>query len=167
MSCSRQGNQLERIAVVRTLQHVKRLAEAEITQNVHGEIIAPVGHVLGHRPALALIGRPEADLLAKGAHVGQDVAFHLLHGAVAEAVAEHAPLASVQLLVARIVRVGRRVYKGVVEFGLAYVGLEAVNLLEGRVGVERDAIGPEAHDAAVPLVLAPELEMPVALPCVV
>lgn len=146
---------------------MKRLSKAEITQNVHGEVIAPVGHVLGHRPALALIGRPEADLLTKGAHVGQDVSLHLLHGAVAEAVAEHAPLAGVQLLVARIVRVGRRVHKGVVELGLAHVGLEAVNLLEGRVGVERYAVGSEAHDAAVPLVLAPELEMPVALPCMV
>lgn len=167
MSRGRQRNQFKCITIVRALQHVEGLAKAQVSQNVHGQIIAPVGHVLGYCPALALIRRTEADLFAKGAHIGQNVTLHLLHGAVAEAMAKHTPLAGMQGLVPGVVRVGRRVHKCVVELGLAHVGLEAVNFLESSVGVEGDAVGSETHDPSVSLVLAPKLQVPVTLPGVV
>ena len=149
--------------VIRALQHVEGLSEAEIAQDIHGQVAAPVAHVLGHGPALGLAagGDARADLLAKGPHVLEDVALDALHGAVAERLAHDAPLAGVDVLVARVVRVGHGVRKGVVELGLAHVGLEAVDVLEGRLGVEGDAIGGEAHHGPVALVQAPELEVPV------
>lgn len=49
---------------------------------------------------------------------------------------EHAALASVGALVASVVSVVHRVGKGVVELGLADVGLEAVDVLQRLVGAE-------------------------------
>lgn len=57
--------------------------------------------------------------------------------------------------------------EGIVELGLANVGLEAVDGLEGRVGVEGEAVGPETDNLAVLLVVAPELQVPVALPSMI
>lgn len=143
-------NQLQGEAVVGALEHVEGLAEAEITENVHGEVVAPVGHVAGAGPALG-VGRgavEHANLLTEGADVAKDVALHLLHGALGESVREDAALAGVDLLVAGVVGVGGGVDKGVVELGLADVGAEAVDFLEGRVGVEGDAVGAEADNLA-------------------
>lgn len=72
------------------------------------------------------------------------------------------PLTRVQGAVATVVRVGRRVHEGVVELGLAHVGLEAVDILEGGGGVEGEGVGAEADYGPVLLVEAPELEVPVA-----
>ena len=80
---------------------------------------------------------------------------------------ENAALAGVQIAVAGIVRVGRRVNKGVVELGFAHVGFEAVDFLESRVGVDRERVGAEAHEFAVFLMHAPELEVAVTLEGVV
>lgn len=49
---------------------------------------------------------------------------------------EHATLAGVDALVTSVVSVVDRVSKRVVELGLADVGLEAVNVLQGLVGAE-------------------------------
>ncbi len=43
-----------------------------------------------------------------------------------------------ELLVAGVVGVGDGVGKGIIEFSLANIGLEAVDLLEGGIGVEGD-----------------------------
>lgn len=153
--------------VLRALNHVKRLSKAQITQDIHGEVATPITHILRHRPPLLILTRPGAHLLAEGTHILQDIPLDALHGAVAERLAHDAALARVQRLVARVVRVGDRVGEGVVELGLADVGLEAVDVLERGLRVEADAVGAEAHGGAVALVQAPELEVPVALPRVV
>lgn len=80
---------------------------------------------------------------------------------------QDAPLAGMQVSVARVVGVGGRVDKGVVELGFAHVGFEAVDVLEGRVGVDGERVGPEADEFAVFLVHAPELEVPVTFEGVV
>lgn len=142
-------------------------AKAQVPQNIHGEVVAPIGHILGDSPAFALVTSTQANLLAESSDVGQDVSFHLLHGAVAERVADHASLARVQNLVSRIMCIRRRVHECIVEFCLSNVGSETVYLLEGGVRVEGDAVGSETHDAAVALVLTPELKVSVSFPCVV
>ncbi len=147
-------NKLQSKAVVRLLQHVKGLSKAQVSEDVHGEVVAPVGHVARRRPALG-VGRGNgaaggrAKLLAKGADVAENVALHLLHGAFGKGVGEHAALAGVDLLVAGVVGIGGRVDKGIVEFSLADVGAEAVDFLERRVGVEADAVGAEANNLAL------------------
>ncbi len=149
-------DELQGEAVVGALEHVKGLAEAQVAENIHGQVVAPVGHVAGSGPAFAL-GRggavAHANLLAKGADIAENVALHLLHGALGKGMREHAALAGVDLLVAGVVGVGGGVDKGVVELGLADVGAEAVDFLEGRVGVEGDAVGAEADNLACWLLL--------------
>ena len=160
------------------------LAEAQIAQDVHGQPVTPVGHVSRGRPALPLtLAGAAAELTAEGADVVQDVALRLLDGTVRKGVREDAALAGVHVLVSRVVRVGGWVNKSVVEVGLADVGAEAVDVLQGRVGVEGEAVGAEADDGAwlvsaneqrrpetqrygmltIFLMKPPELEMPVAL----
>lgn len=129
-------DKLQRKAVIRLLQHVERLAEAEITQDIHRQVTRPVAHVPRLCPSFLLRAAAASDLLAERSHVGDDVALHLLGRALGEGMGQDAALARVQLLVAAVVRVGGRVHEGVVELGLADVGAEAVDLLEGRVGVE-------------------------------
>lgn len=142
-------DQLQRKAVVGPLQHVEGLAKAEVAQDVHGQVVAPVAHVARLRPALGVgAAIVEANLVAKGADVAQDVALHLLHGTLGEGVRQDAALAGVDVLVARVVRVGGWVDKGIVELGLAHVGLEAVDFLEGLVGVEGDGVGAESNHLA-------------------
>lgn len=63
--------------------------------------------------------------------------------------------------------VGGRVDEGVVKLGFAHVGLEAIDVLEGGVGVDGERVGPEADEFAVFLVHTPELEMPVTFEGVV
>lgn len=160
------ADQVDGISVVGTVQHVEGLAEAEISQNVHGQPVAPVRHVLGRAPSFVLVDHAAvvANGLAERPDVGQNVALHLLDGAVGEGVRQNAALPRVELLVAGVVRVRGRVHKGVVELGLPYVGAEPVDLLQGRVGVDRERVGPEAHKLAVLLVHPPELQMPVTPP---
>ena len=169
MALGGDADEVDGVAVVRAVEHVEGLAEAEVAQDVHGEPVAPVRHVLGGAPALGFVDDAAvvAETLAEGADVGQDVALDLLDGAVGEGVRQDAALAGVQVLVAGVVGVRGRVHKGVVELGLAHVGAEAVDVLEGRVGVDRQRAGPEAHKLAVPLVQAPELEVAVTAPGVV
>jgi hypothetical protein len=57
--------------------------------------------------------------------------------------------------------------KGIVELGLADVGTEPIDVLEGAGSVKADTVGAEADDSAIFLVEAPELEVPVAFPGVV
>lgn len=156
-------NEAQRKPVLRALNQMECLSKAQVTQDVHGEVAAPVAHVLGDGPSLLTLAGAGANLLAEGAHILQDVPLHPLHGAVTEGLAHDAPLAGVQGLVARVVGVGDGVGEGVVELGLADVGLEAVDVLESGLGVEADAIGAEAHGRTVALVQAPELQVPVAL----
>lgn len=156
-------------AVCRALQHMESLAKAQITENVHSEVIAPVAHLARLGPALVLINRAihHANLLAESADIAQDISLHLLHGALRKGLGHDTALASMDLLVTRVVRVGGRVDKGIVELGLADVCAEAVDLLEGLVGVEADRIWAETNDRAVSLVHAPKLKLSVALPGVV
>lgn len=166
------GDEVDGVAVVGLFEHVEGFSEAEIAQDVHGEPVAPVGHVLGSGPAL-LVGEGEAgcdggtakvaDGVAEGADVGQNVALDFLDGRVGEGVRQDAALAGVQVAVAGVVGVGSRVDEGVVELGLAHIGLEAVDFLEGGVGVDGERVGSEADEFAVFLVHAPELEMSVTL----
>lgn len=148
---------------------MESLAEAQITKNIHGKVIAPVAHLPGLGPALGLFSRAlqHTNLLAESTDVTQDVSLHLLHSTLREGLRHDTALAGMDVLVARVVRVGGRVNKGIVEFGLADVCAEAVDLLEGLVGVEAKRVGAEADNWAVFLVHAPELELPVALPGVV
>lgn len=134
------ADEVDGIAVVGTVQHVERLAEAKIAQNVHGEPAAPVGHVLGRAPSFLFCDGPAiiADGITEGSDVVEDVAFHALDGAIREGVRQHTPFPGVQILVAGVVCVGRGVDKGVVELGLADIGLEAINVPQGRVGVDRE-----------------------------
>jgi hypothetical protein len=142
---------------------VESLAIAEIAEDIHGQIVAPVRHVLRRGPALGSIASLRANLLAEGADIGEDVAFHVLQGAVRESMGDYTALARVQSLVTRVVRVGHRMDEGVVELSLADVGLEAIYLLESRVRVERDAVGAEADNLAIFLVHAPKLNVTVSL----
>lgn len=169
MALRRDANQINGIPVVRAIKHVEGLAKAQITQNVHGEPVAPVRHVLGRAPPLPVRDGPAivANPLAKRPDIRQDISLDLLDGAVRKRMREHAALAGVQVLVAGVVGVGGRVDEGVVEFGLAHVGAEAVDLLQRRVGVDRERVGPEADELAVPLVQAPELKVAVTPPGVV
>lgn len=159
------AHQVDGAAIVRLLQHLKGFSKAQVPQDIHRQPAEPVAHALGLGPALGL-GAPRAGArahgVAKGAHVGQDVPLHLLDGGIAEGVGHDAALAGVQLAVAAVVGVGGRVDEGIVELGLAHVGLEPVDVLEGGGGVEGQGIGTEAHDGAIALVHAPELEVAVA-----
>lgn len=149
MSRGSSFNELQRESVIRLLQHVEGLSKAQITQNIHGQVIAPVGHVAGLGPALVIgTGIIQTNLLAKGADIAQDVALHLLHGALGEGVREDAALAGVDVLVSGVVGVGSRVNKGIVELGLADVGLEAIDFLQSLVGVEGDGVGAESDNLA-------------------
>lgn len=156
-------------AVGRALQHMESLTKAQITENVHSEVIAPVAHLARLGPALVLINRAihHTNLLAESADIAQNISLHLLHGALRKGLGHDTTLASMNLLVPRVVRVGGRVDKGIVELGFADVCAEAVYLLESLVGVEADRVGAETDDRAVSLVHAPELELSVALPGVV
>ena len=138
MSRSRKRDQLQRIAVIGPLQHVESLPEAQIAEDIHGEVIAPVGHIPRGRPALALhvhihitsgLTTITTKLLAERPDVGQHVPLHLADGAVGEGLREHAALAGVQGLVPRVVRVGHRVLERLVELRLAHVRPEPVDLL--------------------------------------
>lgn len=159
----RRADQVNRKAVVLPLQHVEGLAETQVAQDIHGQPAEPITHALGRRPPF-LIADPHsrADPLTKRPDVREDVPLHLLDGGITKRMRHDAALARVQLAVAAVVRVGRGVDKGVVELGLAHVGLEAVDVLEGGRGVEGQGVGAEAHDGAVALVEAPEFEVPVA-----
>jgi hypothetical protein len=162
-------DQAQSEAVIGLLEHMESFPVAQITQDIHGQVVTPVTHEPRGSPALGVGGRVVhgADLLTEGADILQNVALNAAHGAVGEGLGEDAALAGVQLLVAGIVGVGDGVGKGVVELGLADVGAEAVDVLERRARVERDRVGAEADSLAVLLVQAPELEVTVAAPGVV
>lgn len=130
-------NQVQSKAVLRAFQHVESLAVAQIAKDVHSKVVAPVGHVSRLSPALGVgISVLEANLLAESTDVVEDVSLHLLHGTLGKGVREHASLAGVNLLVASVVGVGDGVSKRVVEFSLANIGLEAVDVLEGLLGAK-------------------------------
>lgn len=155
-------DQVQREPVIRALEHVESLAEAQITKDINSQVGAPVAHILGYRPALAVASEPLANNIAEGADVAEDEPLGLADGVVGEGGGEDAALAGVDLTVAGVVGVGHGVGEGVVELGLDHVGLEAVDVAQGRRRVEGDAVGTEAHDRAVALVQPPELEVPVA-----
>src|SRR5512142_2313259 len=140
------------ISVVGAVEHVEGLAEAQVPENVHGQPVAPIGHVPRGGPALvvaaAALAIPAAELAAKGANVVEDVALGLLDGAVGEGLREHTTLARMYLLVPRVVSVRDWMHKGIVELGLADIGAEPVDVLEGRVGVEGETVRAEADDRA-------------------
>lgn len=63
-----------------------------------------------------------------------------------------------------------RVFRGWedgVELGFLDIGFVAVDGLQRRVGVNREAVGPKSDDWSVRLVASPELEMAVSFPCVI
>lgn len=137
MSSSGSFNQVQGEAVVWAFQHVESLAVAQITKDIHSKVVAPVGHVSRLRPALGFgISVLEANLLAESADVVEDVSLHLLHGTLGKGVGEHTSLAGVNLLVASVVGIGDGVSKRVVEFSLANIGLEAIDVLQGLLGAE-------------------------------
>ena len=161
MPLGRSSHQVQRIPILRTLQHPKRLSKAQVSKNIHSQIITPITHIPSRAPPFLLINHahstllaPRSDLLAESPHVGEHVPLHLLDGGVGEAVAEDAALAGVDLAVARVVRVGGRVDEGVVEVGFAYVGAVGVDGAEGGGGVEGKPVGGEADDGACKVVLA-------------
>lgn len=144
-------DQLQRKAVIGLFQHMECLPETQITQDIHGKVITPVRHI--PRPRPALLARTEstirdANLLAESPDIAKDVALHVPHSIIREGMRQHTALPRMELLVARVVRVGGRVDEGVVELGLAHVGAEAVDVLEGLVGVEGDGVGPEPDSLA-------------------
>lgn len=68
-------------SVLVALEHVESLAKAEVTKNIHGEVVTPVAHVSRLRPTLGFDGAVgDANLLAKGADVSDNIPLHLLHG---------------------------------------------------------------------------------------
>lgn len=142
-------NQIQSKAVIGALQHAEGLAVAQITENVHGKIVAPVGHVPRLSPSLRIAGAIlKANLLAEGADIVENVPLHLLHGALGKGMRQDTALAGVDVLVAGVVGVGDGMGKGVVELGLADVGLEAVDVLERLVGAEGEGVGAVADDLA-------------------
>lgn len=136
MSSRGKRHKFQGIAVVWSLQHVEGFAEGQVPEDIHGQVVTPVGHVLGDCPALAALTRAEADLFAKRPHVRQDIALHVFYGRVGEGLRQNAALAGVHILVASVVGVGNGVGKGIVKLGLTHIGLEAVDILEGGIGVE-------------------------------
>lgn len=124
-------------AIVLALQHAERFTVAQVTKDIDGQVVAPVVHLSRLSPALG-VGAAilDANLLTEQAHVVENESLHILHGAVGEGVGEHAALAGVNALVASVVSVVHGVGKGVVELGLADVGLEAVDVLQRLVGAE-------------------------------
>lgn len=151
MPLCRNTDQVNSISVIRAVQHVEGLAEAEIAQDVHGQPVAPVRHILGRTPAFLLVGHPAqiTNCLAKCADVGQDVTLHLFDRPVREGVGKHTALSGVEVLVSGVVGVRGGVDEGVIELGLANIGTEAIDFFEGRVGVDRERIGAEPHELAV------------------
>lgn len=142
-------DELQGKSIVGLLEHVERLSEAEIPENIHGKIVAPVAHIARTGPSLGInVAIVEANLLAEGADVAQDVALHLLHGALGKGVRQDTALASVDILVASVVRVGGGMDKGIVELGLADVGAETINILERLVGIEGERVGAKANNLA-------------------
>jgi len=169
MSLRGNANEVHGIPVVGAVQHMEGFTKAEIAQDIHGQPVAPIGHVLGRTPALLLVRQPAklANAFAECSDVCQDVAFYLLYRAVGEGLGQHTTLPCVHIFIPCVVCIGRRVDEGIVELGLAHVGSEAIDVLERRVGVDRNRAGPESHKLAVFLVQSPELEMAVAFPGVV
>ena len=169
MSLSGDTDKVNGVTVVWLLQHVEGLAKAQISKNVHGQPAAPVGHVFGGTPALVFRNESPviANCFAESPDVGQDVPLNLLDGAVREGMGEDSSLSGVEVFVASIVGVGRRVNKGVVELGLLDIGSVSVDLVQRRVGVDGQRVGPEPHKLAILFVHSPKLEMPVTPPRVV
>lgn len=169
MASSRGLNKPQGEPVRLALQHMKGLSKAQVAEDVRGKVVAPVAHLTGLGPSLGLFGRTiqSSNLLAKRTDIVEDVPLHLLHGALREGLGHDTTLASVHLLVAGVVGVGGRVDKGIVELGLANIGAEAKDLLQGLVGVKAERVGTEADDGSVLFVHTPELEVTVTLPGVV
>lgn len=137
MSSSGSLNQVQGKTVVWAFQHAKRLAVAQITEDIHSKVVAPVSHVSRLSPALGIARAVlKANLLAERAYVVEDVPLHLLHGTLGEGVRKHTTLAGVNLLVTSVVSVGHGVGKGVVELCLADIGLEAVDVFQRLGGAE-------------------------------
>lgn len=167
MAGGRRLHQLERKSILRALNHVKSLAKAEITQNVHGKITTPITHILRNSPPLLLILSTRTHSLAEGSHILQNVALDALHRSITKSLAHDTPLPRMQSPVSGVVRVCHGMRKGIVEFSLAHIALEAVDVAQRLLRVEAETVGREAHDGAVALVQAPELKMPIALVSVV
>lgn len=62
----------------------------------------------------------------------------------------------------RTVRILRR-RESRIELRLPDIAFEAIDILQRRTAVEREAVRPEAYDRTVPLVAPPELQMSIAL----
>lgn len=156
-------DQAQSKAVIGLLQHMEGLSIAQITQDIHSQVIAPITHDPWRRPALLLITPIlHANLLTKSPNILQDIPLNAPHGTITKRLTEDSPLPCMQRLIPGVMRIGHGVGKGIVELGLADVGAEAVDVLEGGAGVEGDGVGAEAHHGAVLLVQTPELEMAVA-----
>lgn len=158
-------DQVQREPILRALQHPKRLAKAQVPQDIHSQVATPVAHILRPAPPLLLrhdpgvppytihhppgpIIRPRPDNLAERPRVGEHVPLHLLDSIIRERLRQHAPLPPVQLPVPRVVRVRRGVHERVVEVRLADVRAVGVDGAERGGGVEGEGVGPEADDGA-------------------
>src|SRR5687768_12467938 len=107
MSLGSDAYEVDGVSVVRLVQHVVGLSEAQVSEDIHGQPVTPVGHVLGGSPSLLLVNHTAqvANRVAKRPDVGEDVTLHLLDGAVREGMRQHSALPRVDLLVARVVGV--------------------------------------------------------------
>lgn len=142
-------NQIQGKAIVGAFQHAEWFTIAQITKNINSEVVAPVIHFSRLSPALG-VGSAilKANLLAEQAYIVEDESLHILHGTLRKGVGKHASLAGVNRLVASVVSVVDGVGKRIVEFGLADVGLEAVDVLQRLAGAECEGVGAIANDFA-------------------
>lgn len=169
MTLSCDADEVHRITVVRPVEHVERLAEAEIAKDIHCQPVQPVGHVLRRAPTLGLgdLTSIVADGLAERADVGEDVTLNFFDGAIRESMREDSSLPSMELLVSGVVRIWGRVHERVVKLGFPDVGSEPVDFFERCIGVEGQRVRAKANHRPIDLMQPPELKMPVSLPCVV
>ena len=157
MSGCRSFDKAQGEPVVFTLQHVESLSKAQVSKNIHSKVITPVGHISGAGPSLGLnAGIFTTNLLGESTNISEDISLHLLHCTIREGMGQNTTLPSMQLFVTSVMGVGSGMDKGIVELGLADIGFESVDLLQGRVRVDADGVGAKADNLAILLVHPPE-----------
>lgn len=152
-------------------EHVKALSKAELAHHIVGEITEPICHILHHAFLIATLiaAIHTRQRRAKLSHMQQHHIFHTLQRSLRKGLAKHTPLAPVNRLINRIVRVvhtldGR---ERVVEIGLLEPLAVAVDIVQTAVGVDRDKVRRDTNVRTVLLVESVQPEMAIALEAVV
>lgn len=132
------------------LLHAKRLAKAEITQDIKDEMVSPASHVQRPGPTPLPLANLTRDELAPAVDVVVDKGLAGAEGLVGKGIVHDAPLAGVDGLVDGVPRrhgVDAARVRPVV-LCLFHIGLVAEDGPEGGGGVDEDAVGSDAEAGA-------------------